>query len=90
MKSISLVIKLPEKDDRKALVESWIHDLKNDPDFTSFRSQARMLEGKGIDHCGIGCLMLHDGTNQIVRSRFSGSMSKEHLKLAFIKPISLN
>lgn len=90
MKSISLVIKLPEKDDRKELIESWIHDLKNDPEFHSFRTKARNLEQKGIDHCGIGCLMLHDGTNRMIRSGFREQISEEHLKLAFIKPISLN
>ena len=90
MKSISLVIRLPEEGDRKALVEAWIHDLKNDPDFSTFRSQARELEEKGIDHCGIGCLLLHRGTNSIVRKRFDGTMPEAHLKLAFIKPLSLN
>lgn len=90
MKSISLVIRLPEEDDRKQLVEAWIHDLKNDPEFQLFRTQVRELEKKGIDHCGIGCLLLHRGTNTIIRSRFDGTMPEEHLKLAFIKPISLN
>ena len=90
MKSISLVIRLPEEDDRKDLVEAWIHDLKNDPEFDSFRTKIRKLEEKGIDHCGIGCLMLHQGTNSMVRSRFKGTMPKTHLKLAFVKPLSLN